>query len=105
MAAIDIGQALGLEVVACASSDEKLAACSAAGASTLVRYGDDAASGDFKTALQNACLCVCVSVSVCLCVCVSVCLCVCVCCWCNCCFYSSRDDWLMCCRSSTTTTC
>jgi NADPH2:quinone reductase len=54
MAAVDIGQALGLEVVACASSDEKLAACSAAGASTLVKYGDDAASGDFKTALKNA---------------------------------------------------
>jgi NADPH2:quinone reductase len=50
MAAIDIGQALGLEVVAAAGSPEKLAACKAAGATTLINYNE----GDFKTALQEA---------------------------------------------------
>lgn len=50
MAAIDIGVALGAEVVACASTAAKLAACEAAGATTLVNYTD----GSFKAALKEA---------------------------------------------------
>lgn len=50
MAAVDLGQALGLEVVACASSETKLAACKKAGATTLVDYS----TSDFKSALSNA---------------------------------------------------
>ena len=50
MAAIDIGVALGAEVVACASTAAKLAACEAAGATTLINY----AEGDFKGALKAA---------------------------------------------------
>ena len=49
MAAIDIGVALGAEVVACASTAAKLAACEKAGAATLVNY----AEGDFKQALKD----------------------------------------------------
>ena len=50
MAAIDIGVALGAEVIACASSPAKLEACAAAGATTLINY----AEGDFKAALKDA---------------------------------------------------
>ena len=48
MAAVDIGQALGCTVVACASTATKLAACKAAGAEGLINYEE----GDFKTLLK-----------------------------------------------------
>ena len=49
MAAIDIGVALGAEVIACASTSSKLAACKRAGATTLINYTD----GNFKQALKD----------------------------------------------------
>lgn len=50
MAAIDIGQALGLTVVACASSEAKLRACKTAGADMVIDYSVD----DFKGAIQSS---------------------------------------------------
>lgn len=52
MAAIDICNALGLDVVAAASSPAKLAACEEAGARTLIDYSKQ----DFKAALQEVML-------------------------------------------------
>ena len=51
MAAIDICVALGMDVVAAASSSEKLAACQEAGAATLIDYSE---GDDFKATLQAA---------------------------------------------------
>lgn len=42
LAAVEIGHAMGARVVACASSQEKLAACKAKGADALIEYGDPA---------------------------------------------------------------
>ena len=53
MAGIDLAVAAGCEVVACASSAEKLQACKEAGASILINYETDA-GGDFKQALRDA---------------------------------------------------
>lgn len=53
MAAVDIGQALGAEVIACASTSAKLAACREAGASSCINYVT-AGDGDFKAALKQA---------------------------------------------------
>ncbi len=50
MAAIDLGVALGAEVIACASTAAKLAACERAGATTLINYTE----GNFKQALKDA---------------------------------------------------
>lgn len=50
MAAIDIGVALGADVIACASTPEKLTACKHAGATTLINYTE----GDFKQSLKDA---------------------------------------------------
>jgi len=41
MAAIDLGKTAGASVVACASTDDKLQACRAAGADHLVNYGQE----------------------------------------------------------------
>lgn len=51
LAAVDIARALGARVVACASSDDKLAAAKRAGAEVTIAYGDDV---DLKTALRDA---------------------------------------------------
>ncbi len=53
MAGIDLAVAAGCEVIACASSAEKLQACKEAGASVLINYVSDA-DGDFKQALRDA---------------------------------------------------
>ena len=53
MAAVDLACAAGAEVVACASSAEKLRHCAEAGATTLINYEEDA-GGDFKEALREA---------------------------------------------------
>ena len=50
MSAIDIGKAVGANVIACASTAEKLAACKRAGADVLVNYVE----GDFKKKLKAA---------------------------------------------------
>mmetsp|Transcript_8089 Transcript_8089/g.9745 ORF Transcript_8089/g.9745 Transcript_8089/m.9745 type:complete len:347 (-) Transcript_8089:571-1611(-) len=50
MSAIDIGKALGCKVVACASTQEKLDACKAAGADVVINY----TSGPFKSLLKEA---------------------------------------------------
>lgn len=50
MAAVDIGQALGCTVIACASTLDKLDACKAAGAHELINYE----SGDFKALLKES---------------------------------------------------
>ena len=50
MAAIDIGVALGAEVVACASTKSKLKVCEKAGAKILVNYTE----GSFKQSLKDA---------------------------------------------------
>lgn len=50
MAAIDIGVALGADVIACASTPQKLLACKDAGASTLINYTE----GSFKQSLKDA---------------------------------------------------
>ena len=52
MAAIDIGKAMGATVVACASTDEKLNACRAAGADVLINYSGGAKA--LKQALKAA---------------------------------------------------
>lgn len=48
LAAIDIGRIMGARVIACASSDDKLAACRERGADALINYQKD----DLKTALK-----------------------------------------------------
>lgn len=45
LAAVDVGKALGATVIAAASSEEKLAACEAAGADALLDYTADGATG------------------------------------------------------------
>ena len=50
-AAITIAKALGAQVIACASSQEKLEFCESLGADETVRYGDD----DFKSQLKALC--------------------------------------------------
>lgn len=52
LAAIDVATALGGRVVACASSADKLAAATAAGAEVTIDYGDPAI--DLKTAIRDA---------------------------------------------------
>jgi NADPH2:quinone reductase len=41
LAAVEIGKALGAKVIACASSDEKLAVCKAHGADATINYGTE----------------------------------------------------------------
>jgi NADPH2:quinone reductase len=50
LAAIEIGKALGARVIACASSDDKLAVCRAHGADLTINY----ASGDLREAIKSA---------------------------------------------------
>lgn len=50
LAAVELAKALGARVIACASSDEKLAPCAERGADVLVNYGKD----DLKEALGDA---------------------------------------------------
>lgn len=50
LAAIEIGKALGAKVIACASSEEKLAVCKEHGADELINYSDC----DLKTAIKEA---------------------------------------------------
>lgn len=52
LATVDLAKALGAKVVACASSEEKLAAAKAAGADALVAY--DADGVDLKAAIRDA---------------------------------------------------
>jgi NADPH2:quinone reductase len=52
LAAIDVARALGARVVACASSPDKLAAASAAGAEATIAYED--AGVDLKAAIREA---------------------------------------------------
>ena len=52
LAAVDVARALGARVVACASSDDKLALARAAGAAATV--DDEAAGVDLKTAIREA---------------------------------------------------
>ena len=49
LAAIDIGKALGARVIACASSDEKLAVCAAHGADAGVNYANE----DLREAIRQ----------------------------------------------------
>ena len=49
MAVIQVGKALGARVIACASTDEKLAKCKEFGADHLVNYSND----DIKSALKS----------------------------------------------------
>ncbi len=50
LAAIEIGKALGARIIACASSDEKLAVCAAHGADVLINYSKE----DLRTAIKAA---------------------------------------------------
>ena len=50
MAAIDIGKAIGANVIACASTENKLEACKRAGADELINYE----GGDFKALLKDS---------------------------------------------------
>jgi NADPH2:quinone reductase len=49
LAAIEIGKALGARVIACASSDDKLAVCRERGADATINY----AAGDFRDELKQ----------------------------------------------------
>ncbi len=51
LAAVEIGKALGARVIAAASSDEKLAICSAHGADGVINYS----SGDLREAIRREC--------------------------------------------------
>lgn len=51
LAAVEIGKALGARVIAAASSDEKLAICSAHGADGVINYS----SGDLREAIKREC--------------------------------------------------
>jgi NADPH2:quinone reductase len=50
LAAIEIGKALGARIIACASSDEKLAVCKQHGADVLINYS----SGDLREQIKAA---------------------------------------------------
>ena len=50
LAAVEIGKAVGARVIACASSDEKLAVCKAHGADVLINY----ATQDLRAAIKEA---------------------------------------------------
>ena len=65
LAAVDLCKALGATVVACASTEAKLAICKKAGADVLVNYVTGG-GGNFKKALKEAGVC---EWSVCVCVC------------------------------------
>jgi NADPH:quinone reductase len=52
LATIDVAKAIGARVVACASTTDKLAAATAAGADATIAYEDDAV--DLKTAIREA---------------------------------------------------
>ena len=49
LAAVQLGKAMGARVIACASSDEKLAVCKAAGADELINYSSE----DLKARLKE----------------------------------------------------
>ena len=51
LAAVQLGKIMGARVIACASSEEKLAACKAHGADALVNY----ASEDLREAIKRLC--------------------------------------------------
>lgn len=53
MAAVDLGEALGARVVACASNPTKLEACRRAGADEVVNYGEDADADTFRATLKE----------------------------------------------------
>src|SRR3989442_3666007 len=60
IAAIEIGKRLGARVIACASSDDKLAVCRQHGADAAINY----ASGDLRDEIKQATHGKCVDVSV-----------------------------------------